>query len=157
MTTQLMKAKGGKIMKFVNLKVRAKGYYSLSTYEENRLVKADTFNKICDDLIEKKVCITDLDGKDQDCYANIEVDNVISSNIGMQKTGLNICDGYQLKDVLVDVCQEHNIDFCKEEDEINKYMRNLDMYTEVVCCIPKSKKDELKEFVNKLINSIEVE
>lgn len=49
-----MKAKGGKIMKFVNLKVRAKGYYSLSTYEENRLVKADTFNKICDDLIEKR-------------------------------------------------------------------------------------------------------
>lgn len=139
-------------MKFVNLKVRAKGYYSLSVYEENRLVKEDTFNKICDDLFDKMVCITDLDGRNQDCYAYIEIDNVISDNIGMQKTGLNCCDGYHLRDALVDICHGHNIDFCEEENEINKYIENLDMYTEVVCCIPKSKKGKLKEFVNKLIN-----
>lgn len=58
----------------------------------------------------------------------------------MQKTGLNICDGYQLRDVLVDVCQEHNIDFCKEEDEINKYMRNLDMYTKLYAAFLKVKR-----------------
>lgn len=145
------------VMELVNLRVRAKGYYSFASYEENRLVKLETYKKIHNNLVNKMVCITDLDGRDQDCYAYIEINNVISDNIGMQKTGLNCCDGYHLKDVLVDVCHEHNIDFCEEENEINRYTEDLDMYTEIVCYIPESKKKELKEFVSKLISSYELE
>ena len=43
--------------------------------------------------------------------------------------------------------------FCKEENEINRYKEGLDMYTEFVCYIPKSKKNELNELVCNLINS----
>ena len=140
-------------MNLVNLRVRAVGYYSFSRYEENRLVKSETFEKIWCNLINNKVCITDLDGKGNNCYTNIEVDNVISKDIDIQKTGSDSCDGYHLRDVLVKVCNEHNIDFCKEEHEINRYKEGLDMYTEFVCYIPKSKKNELNELVCNLINS----
>ena len=57
-------------MNLVNLRVRAVGYYSFSRYEENRLVKSETFEKIWCNLINNKVCITDLDGKGNNCYTN---------------------------------------------------------------------------------------
>ncbi len=47
------------VMELVNLRVRAKGYYSFASYEENRLVKLETYKKIHNNLVNKMVCITD--------------------------------------------------------------------------------------------------
>lgn len=136
-------------MKLINLSLYAEGYYSGSTYEENRWVKADTYEKIKEDLPEEIYC-GELDGKHSEIYGDVEVQDWFKTDEDLIKSGDAECDGEKLRYKLFDIYENHNLDFESEEKEIEEYLNLLDRYVEVTVNIPQSKKDKLFEFVDGL-------
>lgn len=136
-------------MRLININLYAEGYYSGSTYEENQWVKADSYEKIKDDLPEE-ICCGELDGKHSEVYGDIEIQDEFKNDEDLANAGDGACDGERLRYRLIDVYKIHNLDFESEEREIEKYLSSLDRYVEVTVNIPQSKKDKLFEFVDSL-------
>lgn len=136
-------------MKLINLSLYAEGYYSGSTYEENIWIKANSYEKIKDDLPEEIFC-GELDGKHSQVYGDIEIQDWFESDEDLIKAGNATCDGDNLRNELIDIYENHNLDFESEEKEIGEFLNSLDRYIEITVNIPQSKKDELFEFVESL-------
>lgn len=136
-------------MKLVNINLYAEGYYSGSTYEENRWVRADSYEKIKDALPEEIYC-GELDGKHSEVSGDIEIQDDFNDDEDLEMAGDGGCDGERLRDVLVNIYQDHSLDFDSEEKEIEDYLNSLDRYVEVTVNIPQSKRDELYKFVDDL-------
>lgn len=136
-------------MRLININLYAEGYYSGSTYEENRWVRADSYEKIKEALPEEIYC-GELDGKHSEVSGDIEIQDDFNNDEDLEMAGDGACDGDRLRDVLADIYQDHNLDFDSEEKEIEEYLNSLDRYVEVTVNIPQSKRDELYKFVDDL-------
>lgn len=136
-------------MRLVNLSLYAEGYYSGSTYEENIWVKSDSYEKIKSDLPEE-IFGGELDGKHSEVYGDIEIQDWFESDEDLIKAGSGECDGDNLRNELIDIYKNHNLDFESEEKEIEDFLNSLDRYIEVTVNIPQSKKDKLYKFVESL-------
>ncbi len=139
-------------MKLVNLSLYAEGYYSGRTYEENRWVKADSYEKIKGDLTEDIFC-GELDGKHSQTYGEIEAQDWFANDDDLVKAGDGVCEGEQLRNELVEIYKKHNLDFETEEKEVAKYLESLDRYIDVTVSVLQSQKDELDSFIDNLAKS----
>lgn len=133
-------------MKLLNLILYAEGDYSGSTYEENRWIKYESYEKIKDDLPEE-ICCGDLDGKHSEVYGDIEIQDEFENDEDLREAGVGDCDGDKLRYKLIDIYENHNLNFEAEEEEIEQFLETLDGYVEVTVDIPLSQRDELYKYV----------
>lgn len=136
-------------MRLINISLYAEGYYSGSTYEENRWIKADSYEKIKDDLPEEIYC-GELDGKYSEVCGDVEIQDWFETDEDLIKSGDGACDGQRLRYKMVEIYEKHNLDFQSEEKEIEDFLNSLDRCVEVTVNIPLSKKDKLHEYVELL-------
>ena len=59
-------------------------------------------------------------------------------------------DGNYLELSLWDLYDSNELDWVGEQNEINEYLRHLDLYEEVTVSVPHSKVEELMKFVGNL-------
>lgn len=133
-------------MKLVNLILYAKGEYSGTIYEENRWIKSESYGEIKDDL-PKEICCGELDGKHSEVYGAIEIQDEFENDEDLREAGVGKCDGNNLRDELIDIYKNHGLNFDAEEEEIEQFLKTLDIYVELTVSIPLSKRDKLYKYV----------
>lgn len=137
-------------MDLVNVNLYAEAYYSGVAYEDNIWIKKSSYEKLKDKFPTEISC-GELDGKHNEVIGEVEVQDGLNTDEEYAKAGnRGRCDGDFLELSLEDLYYANNIDFDKEQEEINKFFHGLDQWVDVEVSVPESKVDELLKFTEKL-------
>lgn len=136
-------------MELVNINLFAEGYYSGSTYEDNIWIKKSSYEKIMN-IFPEEISCGELDGKYSEVMGKVEVQNDWNTDEEYAKAGIALSDGYCLENYLEGLYEENGLDWEEEQKEIREYFREIDMWVDITVNIPRSKTQELLDFVEKL-------
>lgn len=134
-------------MELVNVKLYT---YARVEYEDNIWIKKSSYEKLKDAFPKEIVC-EELDGKYSEVIGDVKIQDYWKTDDDYAKAGIKECDGYILKNALIDLYGENNLDWDTEQEEIRKCFDGFDCWKDIIVRIPKSKKKELMDFVNKLV------
>lgn len=136
-------------MELVNINLFAEGYYSGRTYEDNIWIKKSSYEKLMDVFPEEISC-GELDGKYSEVMGKVDVQDYSYTDEYYAKNADVAHDGNYLELSLWDLYDSNELDWVGEQNEINEYLRHLDLYEEVTVSVPHSKIEELMKFVDNL-------
>lgn len=135
-------------MELVNINLFAEGY-SGRTYEDNIWIKKSSYEKLMDVFPEEISC-GELDGKYSEVMGKVDVQDYSYTDEYYAKNADVAHDGNYLELSLWDLYDSNELDWVGEQNEINEYLRHLDLYEEVTVSVPHSKVEELMKFVGNL-------
>ena len=138
-------------MELVKVCVYAEAYYSESTYEDEIWIKKSSYEKL-KNIFPTEIYCGELDGKYSEVMGEIEIQNDCHTDEEYAKAGKSKCDGDYLECSLRDLYENNNIDWEAEQKEIDNYFDSLDIWEDVRISVPSSKRKELMEFVEALID-----
>lgn len=136
-------------MDLVNVCLYAEAYYSGAEYEENIWIKKSSYEKLMDDFPEEISC-GELDGKYSEVIGDVSIQDNWKTDEEYAKAGTAKCDGDYLKDKLKYLYKSNNLNWEEEQQEIEEYFNNLDVWEDITVSIPASKVGKLLSFVYKL-------
>lgn len=136
-------------MDLVNVCLYAEAYYSGAEYEENIWIKKSSYEKLMDDFPEEISC-GELDGKYSEVIGEVSIQDNWKTDEEYAKAGTAKCDGDYLKDELKYLYKSNNLNWEEEQQEIEEYFNNLDVWEDITVSIPASKVGKLLSFVYKL-------
>ena len=136
-------------MELVKVNLYAYAYYSGVEYEENIWIKKSSYEKIKESF-PTEVYIADIDGKYSETKGKVTVIENFKSDKEYAIEGKLECDGVNLSLELESVYKDNGLDYESEQEEIEKYLNNIDVYEKVTVKIPRSKVTELKTYAEKL-------
>lgn len=136
-------------MELVNINLFAEGYCSGRTYEDNIWIKKSSYEKLMD-VFPKEISCGELDGKYSEVMGKVEVQDYSYTDEYYAKNADVAHDGNYLELSLWDLYDSNELDWVGEQNEINEYLRHLDLYEEVTVSVPHSKIEELMKFVDNL-------
>lgn len=136
-------------MELVNINLFAEGYCSGRTYEDNIWIKKSSYEKLMDVFPEEISC-GELDGKYSEVMGKVDVQDYSYTDEYYAKNADVAHDGNYLELSLWDLYDSNELDWVGEQNEINEYLRHLDLYEEVTVSVPHSKIEELMKFVDNL-------
>lgn len=136
-------------MELVNINLFAEGYCSGRTYEDNIWIKKSSYEKLMDVFPEEIPC-GELDGKYSEVMGKVDVQDYSYTDEYYAKNADVAHDGNYLELSLWDLYDSNELDWVGEQNEINEYLRHLDLYEEVTVSVPHSKIEELMKFVDNL-------
>lgn len=139
-------------MELVNVNLYAERYYSVATYEENIWIKKSSYEKLKDYFPEGVYC-GELDGKHSEVCGDVKVQDMWKTDADYAKAGRSEGDGNYLESELVDLYNEHGLDWDAEQDEIEKYFDGLDIWRDVTITLPESKILALRKYADSLIHN----
>lgn len=139
-------------MDLVNVCLYAEAYYSGAEYEENIWIKKSSYEKLMDDFPEEISC-GELDGKCSEVIGDVSIQDNWKTDEEYAKAGSAKCDGDYLKDELEYLYKSNSLNWEEEQQEIEEYFNNLDVWEDVTVSIPASKVGKLLSFVYKLRNN----
>lgn len=139
-------------MELVNVNLYAEGYYSGATYEDNIWIKESSYEKLRD-IFPTEISCGELDGKHSEVMGEVEIQNNWHTDEDFAKAGRSEGDGDRLELELVDLYNEHGLDWDAEQDEIDEYFDGLDIWKDVTITLPESKIPTLRKYVDSLIHN----
>lgn len=137
-------------MELVNVNLYAEGYYSGATYEDNIWIKESSYEKLRD-IFPTEISCGELDGKHSEVMGEVEIQNNWHTDEDFAKAGRSEGDGDRLELELVDLYNEHGLDWDAEQDEIDEYFDGLDIWKDVTIILPESKIPALRKYADCLI------
>ena len=137
-------------MELVNVNLYAEGYYSGATYEDNIWIKESSYEKLRD-IFPTEISCGELDGKHSEVMGEVEIQNNWHTDEDFAKAGRSEGDGDRLELELVDLYNEHGLDWDAEQDEIDEYFDGLDIWKDVTITLPESKIPALRKYADRLI------
>lgn len=137
-------------MELVNVNLYAEGYYSGATYEDNIWIKESSYEKLRD-IFPTEISCGELDGKHSEVMGEVEIQNNWHTDEDFAKAGRSEGDGDRLELELVDLYNEHGLDWDAEQDEIDKYFDGLDIWKDVTITLPESNSPALRKYADCLI------
>ena len=137
-------------MELVNVNLYAEGYYSGATYEDNIWIKESSYEKLRD-IFPTEISCGELDGKHSEVMGEVEIQNNWHTDEDFAKVGRSEGDGDRLELELVDLYNEHGLDWDAEQDEIDEYFDGLDIWKDVTITLPESKIPALRKYADCLI------
>ena len=137
-------------MELVNVNLYAEGYYSGATYEDNIWIKESSYEKLRD-IFPTEISCGELDGKHSEVMGEVEIQNNWHTDEDFAKAGRSEGDGDRLELELVDLYNEHGLDWDAEQDEIDEYFDGLDIWKDVTITLPESKIPMLRKYADYLI------
>ncbi len=137
-------------MELVNVNLYAEGYYSGATYEDNIWIKESSYEKLRD-IFPTEISCGELDGKHSEVMGEVEIQNNWHTDEDFAKAGRSEGDGDRLELELVDLYNEHGLDWDAEQDEIDEYFDGLDIWKNVTITLPESKIPMLRKYADYLI------
>ena len=137
-------------MELVNVNLYAEGYYSGATYEDNIWIKESSYEKLRD-IFPTEISCGELDGKHSEVMGEVEIQNNWHTDEDFAKAGRSEGDGDGLELELIDLYNEHGLDWDAEQDEIDEYFDGLDIWKDVTITLPESKIPALRKYADCLI------
>lgn len=137
-------------MELVNVNLYAEGYYSGATYEDNIWIKESSYEKLRD-IFPTEISCGELDGKHSEVMGEVEIQNNWHTDEDFAKAGRSEGDGDRLELELIDLYNEHGLDWDAEQDEIDEYFDGLDIWKDVTITLPESKIQALRKYADCLI------
>ena len=137
-------------MELVNVNLYAEGYYSGATYEDNIWIKESSYEKLRD-IFPTEISCGELDGKHSEVMGEVEIQNNWHTDEDFAKAGRSEGDGDRLELELIDLYNEHGLDWDAEQDEIDEYFDGLDIWKDVTITLPGSKIPALRKYADCLI------
>ena len=137
-------------MELVNVNLYAEGYYSGATYEDNIWIKESSYERLRD-IFPTEISCGELDGKHSEVMGEVEIQNNWHTDEDFAKAGRSEGDGDRLELELVDLYNEHGLDWDAEQDEIDEYFDGLDIWKDVTITLPESKIPALRKYADCLI------
>lgn len=139
-------------MELVNVNLYAEGYYSGATYEDNIWIKESSYEKLRD-IFPTEISCGELDGKHSEVMGEVEIQNNWHTDEDFAKAGRSEGDGDRLELELINLYNEHGLDWDAEQDEIEKYFDGLDIWRDVTITLPESKILALRKYADSLIHN----
>lgn len=137
-------------MELVNVNLYAEGYYSGATYEDNIWIKESSYEKLRD-IFPTEISCGELDGKHSEVMGEVEIQNNWHTDEDFAKAGRSEGDGDRLELELINLYNEHGLDWDAEQDEIDEYFDGLDIWKDVTITLPESKIPALRKYADFLI------
>lgn len=137
-------------MELVNVNLYAEGYYSGATYEDNIWIKESSYEKLRD-IFPTEISCGELDGKHSEVMGEVEIQNNWHTDEDFAKAGRSEGDGDRLELELIDLYNEHGLDWDAEQYEIDEYFDGLDIWKDVTITLPESKIQALRKYADCLI------
>lgn len=136
-------------MDLTNINLYAEGEYSNNTYEDNIVIRRETYEKLKNQIKGIKCYITELDGKHSEVRADITITHYSEEEI-LDMTWDSGCDGDDLKETLGDIFAEQDLDLEEEQKIVNEYLSSLDTYVNLTIKVRHSNVEKVQEFCAKL-------
>lgn len=136
-------------MNLVKITAYACGCYSEKEYEETIYITEESYSILEDKIINIILYIGDLDGKHSETETEVDIEELNEEQQVLENFDKKN-DGDYLYWELEEIFHYENMNFYKEQERVEEYIKSIDSLIEVTYKVKKSNLDKLNNFVSSL-------
>jgi hypothetical protein len=137
-------------MNLTRIKCYAEGYYSGNTYEDNLIIRTETYVHLESDILSMNLYKSELDGKHSEVKCNITVEHYWEKDIPNINFDDFAQDGDTLHEHMFSVFKNNHLDLNKELECIEEYLKTVDTIIIARFKVKKSQVAIIEKFIENL-------